>query len=83
MLGLWVNVGSSDFATDSKGLLAQCFVYFGTLFSDSFLDRFFCRSRCFSVPKLGLGVVFDAAKNDATKGFGGIPENFRKWGDAL
>ena len=51
--------------TDSKGLLAQCFAYFGTLFSDSFLERAFCRSGCFSVsllahllvPKVVLGVI--------------------------
>ncbi len=67
--------------TDSKGMLPQCFVYFGTLFSDSFLECLFLSFSVFFgatfglllVPKLGLGVVFDAARNDAKKGFGESP----------
>ena len=34
---------------DSKGLLASCFVYFGILLSDPFLERGFSRSGGFSV----------------------------------
>ena len=30
------------------------------------------------VPKLGVGVVFDAAKNDAKTSFGGIPGSPRE-----
>ena len=33
----------------------------------------------FLVPKLDLGVVFDAAKNDAKTGLGGILGNLREF----
>ena len=55
------------------GLLpGACFLSFSVFFGATFGS--------FLVPKLGLGVVFDAAKNNAKTGFGGIPGNFRKWG---
>ena len=89
-LGFWVNLGNSDFAIHSMwnrrfqgpvgsmfcvfwdtflGLLpGACFLSFSVFFGATFGS--------FLVPKLGLGVVFDAAKKWCKNRFGGNPRKF-------
>ena len=76
---------------DFKSLLADCFVYFGILFSGSLPEHVFCLlfwvffGATFGfllVPKVALGLVWEAFKNDAKKDWDKFT-HLGKWGAAL
>ena len=86
-LGFWVNLGNSDFAIPSlwdrrfQGPLGSMFCIFWDTFLGLLPGAFFLSFSVFFgatlglllVPKLGLGVVFDATKKSCKNRFGGNP----------